>query len=300
MGWVYQNLSYDEQQTFVFSRTDLVSVAQEVAQKNRAAQVYVDVDDSDVLIGKWNPGTHSLYDVGNLNLPDAISVTTRRDAFANGPVSTIFASIFGVNTLDVVATATAALTGESTAGPGDIYIPVGISQAWFQPNSCNQVIKFSPTGTLLGCAGWNTFTDLKVNDSELRTVLEGLTDGRLESPEITVGTTKFNFIGGTLSNQTFNAFKILFDAMKGKNDGVMDMDKDPATWTTIVPVYQSSDCSNPNEPTVIVGFATATIYSVQGPPAKTIFATVVCNSVNAGRGSGRDFGTKGSIPGLVR
>lgn len=301
IGKAYEGKTQAEQQAITFSSTDIAAAAKAVAQQNQAAGTYIELNNADILIGKWDGTTHTLGDIGNMTLPDAVRVIARRDAStANGAIPTFFARVFGVATMDVTAVATAALTGQSTAGPGGLFIPVGISKAWFNPNSCNQVIQFSPTGTLTGCAGWNTFTDPKVNDSEERKLLEALTAGTFESPETTAGITDFNYIGGNLSNPTFDAFTALYNTMRVLNDGVADKDEDPLTWTTGVVVYDWPDCSNPNKPITTVGFATAMIYDVQGAPAKTIFARVICNLVDEGRSGGGNYGTKGSIPGLVQ
>jgi Flp pilus assembly protein TadG len=300
IGDLYEGMTYEQQLSYTFSSADIIAVAKTLALKNPTAGDPVVLKDVDVLIGKWNAETRTFYDVGILTQPNAVRVTARRDASANGPVPTFFANIFGINTVNVAATATAAISGQSTAGPGKLPVPVGISKAWFKPNSCDQVIQFSPTGTLTGCAGWNTFTDPKVNDSELRKLLAGLTNGTMQSPETIAGITMFNFIGGNMSNPTFAAFENLFDTMRVKNDGILDADLDPDTWTTAVAVYGWPDCSNPNKMITIVGFATAKIYAVEGAPAKTIFAQVKCDFVTAGRSGGGNYGTMGSIPGLVQ
>jgi len=49
----------------------------------------------------------------------------------------------GKDTVDVTAAATAALTAQSTTGPGGLPIPVGISRAWFENKAvfCDQPIQ---------------------------------------------------------------------------------------------------------------------------------------------------------------
>ena len=89
--------------------------------------------------------------------------------------------------------------------------------------------------------------------------------------------------------------------MKVLDDGVRDVDTDPTTWTTAVAVFDDSavGCS-PHGSVTIIGFATITITSVQGPPANTVFGKVECDNIVPGRGGGGNYGTKGSIPGLVQ
>jgi hypothetical protein len=92
----------------------------------------------------------------------------------------------------------------------------------------------------------------------------------------------------------------LFNTRKVMNDGVLDMDNDPNTWTLTVPVYDYPDCSNPKGAILIVGFADITITSVQTTPAKTIDAKVVCNLITGGPGGCTNYGITGSIPNLVQ
>jgi len=93
--------------------------------------------------------------------------------------------------------------------------------------------------------------------------------------------------------------KALFDAMKVLNDGILDADEDSTTWTTSVPVYDWDDCRNPHGAITIVGFATVIITEVQDAPDKIIQAQVICEMKELGRGGGSNYGTKGTIPGLV-
>ena len=300
LGSIYENLSYDEQQTHVFSRDNIVGVAQQVAFKNQAAKMNISINDADVTIGAWDGGTGTLAPMAAPIVgPDAVKVIARRDGSANGPILTFFARIFNIDTVNVSADATAALTGQSTAGPGGLPFPAGISKKWFEkPEYCEQPIKFYPTGDLEGCAGWHTYDESPASASRLRKILEGLTNGTYESPETQAGETKFTFTGGTVTS-AFDEMKALFDAMKVLNDGVLDADENPETWTTSVPVYDWDDCSNPHGDITIIGFATVTITEVQDAPDKIIQAQVICEMTAAGRGGGSNYGTKGSIPGLV-
>jgi hypothetical protein len=50
----------------------------------------------------------------------------------------------------------------------------------------------------------------------------------------------------------------------------------------------------------IVGFATIVITGVQDSPVHQIDGYVICENVEFGRGSGGNYGTMGSIPGLVQ
>lgn len=299
LGVIYEGLSYGQMPTYVCDPAGLINVAREIAVKNGAGGKAVAINDSDVTIGRWNASTKVL--TPTLVGPDAVRVRVRRDSSANGPISTFFAMIWHKNTVDVTAVATAALTAQSTAGPGGLPIPVGISRAWFDNKAvfCNQPIKFYPTNSPEGCAGWHTYEDNPANASQLRRILDGLKDGRYVAPEATAGTTEFEFVGGTIAAD-FPEMAALFDYCKVLNDGEVDQDTDPTTWTTAVVVYDSADCTNPNKAITIVGFSTVTIYEVLTAPEKTILARVVCDNIDEGRGGGGTYGTLGSIPGLVQ
>lgn len=288
LGAIYETMTYEEQQTYVCEGATIVSIVQELASKNRAAGMNIVINDTDVIIGRWDGSSYSLQPT--LAQPDAVRVLARRDGGSNGPIMTFFARIFGIDNINVSAFATAALTGQSTAGPGGLDLPVGISKKWFErPEFCNQPIQFSPTGTLEGCAGWSTFDSWPANSSKLRNILEGMTDGTITSPQTVVGETSFAFIGGDVAS-AFEEMQALYDANK---------DPDTGFWEVLVPVYESDDCSNPTGSVAIIGFATAIITAVEGPPSKTIQAQVICENIEPGRGSGGDYGTMGSIPGLV-
>jgi Flp pilus assembly protein TadG len=369
MAKIYQTLgSYAAQQNYVFTPSDIVPIAQEAAFENYAGDVgTLSVAASDVVIGDWDfEADPSSVDplTATLNQPNAVRVTTRRDVNANGPITTFFASIFNIDTLPVTARATAALSGQSTAEPGEIELPVGISRYWFENNACLDVIAFSPSNDPASCAGWHTFEDDPPNDAKMRQLLETFIEtGNSGSPHTNTGQTSFEFIGGELSKNTFEHLMVAFqrngydvsgfDAddlgipitdLSGNpiNDatgtgqevtlctstvtGVTRCDAadstgefayypdDPTTpsvtehvarnlhaWQTTVPVYDRDDCTNPNQEITIVGFALVEVQDVGGPSDKTIKARVLCDYVQAEdeRGGGGNYGTLGSVPGLV-
>ena len=327
LGVIYQSMTYDEQQSYVCDPAPLVSTAQEVAQKNGAA---VTVSAGDVKVGQWDGTTKTFTETSAQ--PDAVKVKASKEG-ANA-VTTFFAKVFGKDTVDVSADAVAALTGQSTTDPGELGLPVGISRYFFLPNNrCNDWIVFSPTNDPDSCAGWTSF-DFNSNDNNLRKILNEV-DG-YDSPATTAGQTVFNFIGGELSNPTFDALLSLFqrngydvdasDAPILDGDGAPMVDAtgsggipltDPDTgepllypdgtprnrhhWPTGVVVYDSGDCTNPNQSILIVGYSTVLMTDVLNAPEKLIRGKVLCDNVDQddSRGGGGDYGVKGSIPGLV-
>ena len=328
LGADYQTMTYDEQQSYICDPDPLISTAQEVAQKNGAA---VTIAEGDVKIGQWD-GTTKTFTQTSAQ-PDAVKVKASRTG-ANA-VTTFFAKVFGISAVDVSADAVAALTGKSTTDPGELGLPVGISRYFFLPgNYCNDWIVFSPSNDPDSCAGWTSF-DFNANDSNLRKILNEV-DG-YDSPATTAGQTVLNFVGGRLSNPTFDALLSLFqrngydvdanDApiLDGNGNPMVDATatgqavplNDPETgerllypdgtprnqhvWPTGVVVYDSGDCTNPNQSILIVGYSTVLMTDVLNSPEKLIRGTVLCDNVDQddSRGGGGDYGVKGSIPGLV-
>jgi hypothetical protein len=262
-----------------------------------------------VVIGTWDPVAKTL--TPTLNQPDAVRVKTRRDGSANGMIGTFFARIFNIDDVAVTATATAALTGESTVEVGGLPLPIGIPRRWFQnPNFCGSSINFyppcnkEPCTTAEGCAGYHTYTSSPSSASKLaKTIMPGLWQETFNSPAVTAYETKFEFTGGTLAslmNPPDYPFITLFNEMKGRGPNEDDADDNPNTWTAKVIVYDSDTCANPNQSITVVGFATVVITNVVGPPNPTVQGRVLCDFVDPGRGSGGNYGTKGSIPGLVQ
>ena len=179
LGSIYETLSYDEQQTHEFSRSNIVGVAQQVALKNQAAKMNISINDADVTIGTWDGGTGTLAAMAAPIVgPDAVRVIARRDGNANGPILTFFGRIFNIDTVDVSANATAALTGPAIVDEGELKVPFSLSENNFLP-VCEDIpeIIFSPTAA--SCAGWHNFFD-PANASAMADKLLGLIQGDTE------------------------------------------------------------------------------------------------------------------------
>ena len=242
----------------------------------------------EIEIGFWLDGEFSNYPKLFLTKENAVRVTLSLSNF-DGLINNFFAQGEGISR--VSAKATAALTGAGKIDEGKS-IPVGISKYWFEyfgNAACDQNIKFYPTNTIEGCAGWNTYKETPANASRLRDILENLDE---RSPEITIGD-KLVFIGGTVSSAidhpTHFDFKQLYEENKD----------DDGEWLTNVVVYDRDDCSNPNEALTILGFATTRVFNVTGSPDHVVEATLVCEEYVEAKGGGGIYGTYGVIPNLV-
>jgi hypothetical protein len=215
LGTIYQGMTYLEQQVYVCGDDDIEAikdVANAVAHNNKAGGrhmiVYGMTDDGinidNVEIGVWDPNDIPLpsEDFTNYEQPDAVRVKVRsRDNATGRSISTWFANIFGIDTVNVSAYATAALTGQNSVGPGELPLPLAMSSLAL--DECQDPITFAPTQD--ACAGWTGFNFTPVNT----TLLGDILTGKIESPPLGIGD-EVNFIGGALSDGTFTDLLLLF------------------------------------------------------------------------------------------
>ena len=299
LGVIYEALPYSEQQTYVMSgadRTAIITAVKAVGSANQAGSASITINSADVRIGQWNMATKILTETATH--PDAVQVRSRRDStangIANGPITTFLAGIMGFTEMNISAQATAALTPIGITEPGELDLPVGISEEWFKANTCNNNIQFYPTNSAIGCAGWSTFEVGPANANRLRNIIQGLDDGTFVTPGVKAGDT-FEFIGGNVASALPDLKQLFLDkGAVNPNTGVFE-------WKTFVAVYRSTDCSNPSGTIEIIGFATVIITNVLAPPdGQLIQGTVQCQLLEVGRGGGGEFGTVGTLPGLVQ
>jgi len=242
LGTIYQGMAYDAQQAYVCGTGNddiavIKDVANTVANKNKAGGKYMivygmtekGVSIDDVEIGVWDPDNipSPSENFTNYYQPDAVRVKVRRDSATQRSISTFFAKIF-IDTVNVSAYATAALTGQSTNEPGELELPIAISNLAIE--ECNDPIRFSPTQD--SCAGWTSFL-LGANTPNIQDIITG---DEL-SPGLTIGD-PINFIGGELSDGTFNELLLLF---KDRGYDVMVGGYDDDGNEILVPAYTDSE-----------------------------------------------------------
>jgi len=272
--------------------------------------------------------------------PRAVRVIARRDEQANNPITTFLAGVLGVDTLAVSAVATAALSGQGTAAEGELELPVGIDGQFFvDGGSCGDEIRFRPTPG--SCAGWTSF-DLNSNTPNMRDLIDGtatnpdLSAG--DSFEYSGGQMANLFDDLLLAYKDkgydvdVNGDPVLTDASGEPVTGALaaadypdavplyDSDGNPLyypqppgspqpliarnehVWPSTVLVYEPSNCDNPNQSRVTIGFARIRLTNIYSVPEQTIIGVLDCGafSDNDTRGGGGAFGTFGTIPGLVQ
>ncbi len=234
LGGIYQGLTPPQQQTFTcdtYCAETILTAAQAVAANNRAGGLDMTVRVEDVEIGTWR---HDTFTVASYR-PDAVRVIARRDEVANGPVASFFGRALGVAETPVNALAIAAMTGQGTVVPGEVELPIGVSR-WFFDNRpdqgyCDEDIQFYPSNDPASCAGWTSW-EYNSNDATLRKILDQ--NPNFPGPGAIAGETIFNFTGGTLSTQTFDALLSLFQrkgsATNANGDYLVDASGGRVDW----------------------------------------------------------------------
>jgi Putative Flp pilus-assembly TadE/G-like len=299
LGDIYkENNAYDNST----DRPLILSAAVDIAQKNKAGGLDgININDGDLEIGVWDGSTFT----SNTTAPNAVKAITRRDGGANGPISTFFFNILGVNSVDISAQAVAALSSQGTAEyPG----PFGISKTLFESAFCDQSIDIYFTEDLIDCAGWHTFEDWPENaETAIEEILTEMNDGTFANPGVKAGD-EFVFTGRPVLG-AFDEMQALYNEKKDAE----------GKWRINIVVYDNGEFNgcgtpspwpNPQTARSIVGFATFTIEDVLQDPeyfdTMTIKGEILCETAEEGRGAGTfssgdlSYGTMGNIPSLVK
>jgi Flp pilus assembly protein TadG len=173
LGRVYEGQTAVQQSTYQLTtsdRTRVTTAVRDVAGKNPVMGQALDVADGDIQVGRWDAQARSF--AVSSDRPNAVSVTALKDDSSNGPVTFFLAHVMGISSVNLAVSDIAALGAIGSVPPGELDLPVGISKAWFDSGKgCGDQIKFHPTGTLEGCAGWHTFQDSPANASTLMDIL---------------------------------------------------------------------------------------------------------------------------------
>jgi hypothetical protein len=90
-----------------------IYTAEQFSSYNKAGGVYITVPDQDVSLSYCSSGSAPQAPSYPGIFPNTVTVTTRRDDVANGPLGLFFAPIFGVSQVNLTATASASIyTGD--------------------------------------------------------------------------------------------------------------------------------------------------------------------------------------------
>jgi Flp pilus assembly protein TadG len=244
------------------------------------------IAESDIILGKWLNANQEFTPIGQTTSTgeavtedncNAVRAIVRKEGDAgNGAVPAFFGAIYNYSEYNTRREAIAALTGVSIVGPGEL-IPIAISTG----KNCGTNIKFTGN-TADSCAGWTDLTD-DYKKQDVHDIIHNLST----APGAQIG--------------------MAIEVNGGVTDSISKFHDElwihkPHPWEVLVPVY-ASECKSPDlsEPYPIVGFATMKITDViPNGGEKGIYGTLVCDQYEETPGGGADFGTYGTIPGLVR
>ncbi|GEM_PF-390797 len=104
-----------QQQIYLMVTTDTtnpaspIPTAQRYAAYNQAGGVYIQVPATDISFSYYDGTTFSAPSYSNSLFPNTVTVKTRRDNVANGPLGLFFGKIFGISTINLTATASATI-----------------------------------------------------------------------------------------------------------------------------------------------------------------------------------------------
>lgn len=209
--------------------------AQTYAAANQALGVSLQLKNppgADFTIGYWNPTTGAfqagLTGMGITNANDltGVQVTVRRDTSANTPVSTYFASIFGLNQVSLTATSTAFLGYPSQVPAGAMAMPIAVSQSLASNASgptCGTVLSIGQNSG----SYWTSFFDSPCSNP----AVDAYANGSKQAPLVNVGDS-INITNGNLSNNTFGDLQAQFNAHAVGGQ-----------WTVVMPVIDDG-CSH--------------------------------------------------------
>jgi Flp pilus assembly protein TadG len=129
-GQIAQNSIYTAAVTDSTTPTSPICTAQQFAAKNTAGGVNITVPTSDISFSYWDGQNAFVPASYPGNFPNTVTVVTRRDSVANGPLALFFAQIFGITSTELTATASATIFAgditslQSIAGVNAHILPV--------------------------------------------------------------------------------------------------------------------------------------------------------------------------------
>jgi Flp pilus assembly protein TadG len=244
---------------------------------------------SDFIIGFWdmNTGGFDLNRTG-LGLTDpndltAVTVKVRRDGQANTPVSTYFAKIFGINSINVSASSTAFRGYPQEVPEGTVDLPIAVLASAINGGSgpnCGESLTFHNNNDQN--SEWTTFFTWPANNPNV----DAYVNGSLPVPPLSIGD-QINLTNGNLSNGTFADLAQRFNAEQVNGQ-----------WQVTLPVIAAPGMGA-NQGTV-AGFCTFVITEVNLAPSKDLTGFLKCGVVIPSTPTGgSNYGSRASSSKLI-
>lgn len=274
-----------------------ISQAQSYSAANESIGVSLSLPTDDITIGYWDfdAGDFDPDRTGPSTDPDdltAMRVTLRRDSVANTPVSTFFSRIFGLDEVEITASAVGFLGWVGSMPAGEVDLPIAVSADAVSgdgdsPN-CGTSLTFHSEN--VENASWTTFLSWPTNDVTIRRLMEG----SVQAPPLSVGE-DIAITNGNLSVPTFEALYQRFHAV-GQDfdgDGLADY------WEVQLPVIEAGYAGASSG--TVVGFMTMVITGVQNAPGKFVTGYLKCGMVELDSiGGGDNYGMRATRATLIR
>jgi hypothetical protein len=269
-----------------------------------------DLPIAEIQIGIWDYEARTLDAWRTLGPSDfgkyvgpGISVPVKRDPSHNaGSVDTTMAQIFGITTVAVRNSATAALSGMGGPVPGSPILPFGTWDALLDgrkpPFGLHGIMRNDTSDTL----GWTNLDPNNTNPSasEIKKILKDPTGA--STPDCPTNST-VGIQNGVASScvQAMIAPNNRFGLVETTTPNVYAPDAAHVDIVYMLPVFDKQDNYTFNQSSV-VGAVAVKIVSVSGPPDNTIDLQIVSEGpyIAPGYGGGKYYGILSTEPKLVQ
>ncbi len=266
-----------------------LQTARNLALANTALGKQLSLLDQDFTIGYWDAATAN-FDPNRTGFSSdpsdltAVRVTVRRDDVANTPVSTFFAGILGIDTVNVRATSTAYLGFPSGTPYDTVDLPFVLKDKAIKPGDdpkCGDEIIISKTAD--ETAEWTTFHRTPVTSH----TVDWYVCDCYDTPELAEGET-IKVVTESITKTVFYHLRRSFKSRRVNGE-----------WTVTLPVVSSEDSEGPSRSEVI-GFVRYTITNVDVRNQR-VEGYLSCGGVVPGsHGGGKNFGSRAANAVLIR
>jgi Flp pilus assembly protein TadG len=229
------------------TQSQMVAVAQQFANANKAAGRAIQLSAGDVQYGTWDTGTRTFTPCGSGQVGTAVKVTVRTDANSGGATPLFFARALGLASVSQQASAVA------TFNPRDIAFVVDLSGSMnddtspgsssFSSSLAQQVYSDFGFGTYSG--GTATLNTSKSNSWVMTNQMPSVMPSAIPAPN-TSSTSSVNYWGSYFTYVKNNSLKLGYDSyLKFMMYNGRDLQPDGASYTPLS--VNSASCPKHSE-----------------------------------------------------